>query len=136
MKPIYLWLILLTYCQASATPPPARTCKRDILTTYGLSGYAQPQRVQLEMCRMSKDSCCQPKDQLNIYLNWVHNSEQDDLLKHYGQLQGRYDRLFDTLNKVHAIASSMFEKLKHRKISNCKLIAERLLIFSLDKVLQ
>ncbi len=83
------------------------------------------------MCPGITDSCCKMEDQLNIYSNWK-KTEEEKVRSHYKNLHKKYEELLRKFIDVEEIAKSTQEKLKFKKISNCKILGERILNYSIS----
>jgi hypothetical protein len=106
-----------------------------VLSSYGLHGYSEPLPVILEMCPSVRQSCCTKRDQLDIYANWIHSKESHEVKHHYFEVTTVYTRLLEAFIKVLGMAKKIEEKLKHKNIANCKVMAQRIQVFQVDKLL-
>ena len=115
-------------------------CHQDLLISYGLTGYDSPKDERLKMCKFVRMSCCRPDDQLIMYSNWVTSREAKNLEDRFRYHREVYNDLVDVLAKVGKIAKRVQERQKDRRISNCKILAKRILHFRVedikDKVIQ
>lgn len=66
---------------------------------------------------------------MQIYSNWVISKERRVVKKHYLKVYEIYSDLTGELKHVYAHAKGIIEKLKIKKISNCKELAKRILRF-------
>lgn len=122
-----LFLIALTSAQ--------KTCNRDLLTSYGLHGSPKAYPIVMEMCPSIRQSCCTKRDQLDIYANWIHSKESTNVKHHFFEVTTVYSRLLEAFKKVKELAKKIEDKLKYKKIANCKVIAQRIQNFEIDKLL-
>ena len=121
--------------EAKAPPiPPVAKCDMDILVSYGLDGLAKPQKIELDMCPTVENSCCQKKDQLTIYSNWAHGKEEGNLHGRFKYHYDVYSHLLDSLVKVFPLANMILDKLKNKKVSNCKVLARKILHFQIKDI--
>lgn len=111
-----------------------QSCKREILSSYGLSGVPVAVKEKLEMCPTVKTSCCTREDQLSIYTNWIANNEKDRVYLKYEETEKTYNTLLYHLQRVRKLAKIVKDALKKRKVSNCKVMTERILTFEVGKI--
>ena len=138
--PLYLLLAILSlagfgFCDEKLpvnTPKPF--CNEDILLSYGLDGNKFPVKMELEMCPTISESCCQVKDQLTIYSNWVHGQEENNLHGRFKYIYNLYAFMMDEVIRVMPIAKMITEKLKNKKVSNCKVLARKILHFQIKDI--
>jgi len=114
--------------------PPRLECNQDILISYGLDGYKYPVKSNLDMCPTVEKSCCTPADQLSIYSNWAHGKEEENLHKRFKYHYNVYSHLMNSLIKVFPIARMIQDKLKTKKVSNCKVLARKILHFQIKDI--
>ena len=114
------------------TPTPF--CDDDILYSFGIDGYKKPVKMELDMCPTIELSCCKVKDQLTIYSHWIHGKEAKNLQKRFKYHYNVYAHLTDSLIKVFPIAKMIQDKLKNKKVSNCKVLARKILHFEIKDI--
>lgn len=110
------------------------TCHQDLLISYGLTGYDSPKDETLKMCNFVRKSCCRPEDQLVMHSNWVTSREAKNLEERFRYHKEVYNDLVEVLVKVGKIAKRVQEKQKDRRISNCKILAKRILHFRVEDI--
>ena len=109
--------------------PPHMKCDQDIMVSYGMEGNLIPTKMELDMCPTVEMSCCKTSDQLTIYSNWAHGKEEKNLQDRFKYQYNVYSHLLDSLVKVYPIATMIQDKLKVKKVSNCKILARKILAF-------
>ena len=110
-----------------------KTCFRDLLQSYSLSGYDKPIVTQISMCPSITSSCCQPVDQEVIYSNWIHGEEEKNVNERYDANAKVYDKLIEKLIRVQDFARTT-RKAIVKRIANCKLLSERILNFEISEI--
>lgn len=106
-------------------------CQRKLLVSLGLEGLRKPKEMTLEMCSKVKNSCCRHSDQLTIFDNWIKGTEHEslnDLLLDHASV---YDRVVDLSGQVYERAKTIFDLVKDRKKSNCKILSKRIMAFDI-----
>lgn len=128
--------LFATFKTEDAPPPipPVVKCDQDILISYGLDGYPTPRAIELDMCPTVEKSCCQKKDQLTIYSNWAHGREEKNLHERFRYHYNVYSHLLNSLIKVFPVANMILDKLKNKKVSNCKVLARKILHFKIKDI--
>lgn len=132
-------LLLLAISTSLALAAPANdpdfkeTCFRELVETYGLEGLDRPEQVGLKMCSNVKRTCCQIKDQQTIFTSWVHGGEEATVAEHYARNTKVYTELINQLSLVSDFAVQV-KGVIVKKISNCKLLAGRMLNYELPQV--
>merc|ERR1711976_72692 len=93
--------------------------------------------IVLEMCPSVRQSCCSKRDQLDIYANWIHSKEGINVKHHFFETTTTYIKLLDNFKNVKNLALKIKNKLieKKKDIANCKVLAERILVFEIDKLI-
>lgn len=122
-------LSLLVGISLSAVP-----CNQDILLSYGLEGRQYAEEEKLDMCKFVKKSCCRNEDQLAMFKSWVEGGEEKGLDNRFGYHREIYFELLDSLKAANGIAKRMMEKLETKRVSNCKVLAKRVLHFDIEGV--
>jgi len=142
LKKNILLVFLLTFTSSilnSTTekkPPiaPIAECNQDILISYGLDGNRYPVKADLDMCPTVEKSCCTMADQLTIYSNWAHGKEAENLHKRFKYHYNVYAHLMNSLIKVFPLAQMIQKKLEKKKVSNCKVLARKILHFQIKDI--
>lgn len=126
----------LTLQSAEKKPPiaPIAECNQDILISYGLDGHRYPVKADLDMCPTVEKTCCTVADQLTIYSNWAHGKEEENLHKRFKYHYNVYAHLMNSLVKVFPIATMIQKKLETKKVSNCKVLARKILHFQIKDI--
>lgn len=119
----------------SQDPNFQKTCYRQLVETYSMEGLDEPKELNLKMCNSVVKSCCQVKDQETMYTNWVHGKEEANIAEHYNKNADKYRELIAQLIEVQTFAVQV-KGVIIKKISNCKLLAERILSFEVKEVQQ
>lgn len=121
---------------AEKKPPiaPLPECNQDLLISYGLDGHRYPVKADLDMCPTVEKSCCTQADQLTIYSNWAHGKEEENLHKRFKYHYNVYAHLMNSLVKVFPVARMIQKKLETKKVSNCKVLARKILHFQIKDI--
>jgi hypothetical protein len=114
--------------------PPLPECNQDLLISYGLDGHRYPVKSDLDMCPTVEKSCCKVSDQLTIYSNWAHGKEEENLHKRFKYHYKVYAHLMNSLIKVFPVAKMIQGKLKNKNVSNCKVLARKILHFEIKEI--
>lgn len=109
-------------------------CHQDLLISYGLEGLQTSQPQTLDMCKMVTHSCCKVSDQLSMYSNWQTSGEEKNLEARFKYHQTVYFDLLDLLDSVTGLARRVLDRLIDRRISNCKVLAKRILHFQVSEI--
>lgn len=114
--------------------PPLPECNQDLLISYGLDGHRYPVKSDLDMCPTVEKSCCKVSDQMTIYSNWAHGKEEENLHKRFKYHYKVYAHMMNSLIKVFPIAKMIQGKLKNKNVSNCKVLARKILHFEIKEI--
>lgn len=114
---------------------PEEKCNVELLHTFGVRGLETPRYMNLEMFPSISASCCRKSDQLEIFGHWIKAGEGHKIKKHYMEMADSYGNLLEELIDVKNFATQMKQKLKTRKVSNCKLMANRITSFKIIEVM-
>lgn len=109
-------------------------CNQDLLISYGLEGVPYAQQQTLDMCKFVENSCCKVSDQLSIYANWETSGEAKNLQDRFKFHRDTYFDLLDLLEKVGDLAHRVLDRLADRRVSNCKVLAKRILHFQVKEI--
>lgn len=90
--------------------------------------------MSLEMCPTIEYTCCPKEDQLSMYTNWIHNNEAKTVEVRYKNLNIIYSNLLVSLAKVTRIAEKTKKRLMLKRVANCKILAERVLAYQIEKI--
>ncbi len=126
---ICFYVLLFIYVVHSA-----KDCKRDLVVSHGLQGLYYAQNMVLEMCPNIRETCCRKSDQKEIYANWIHSDEKAKVKKHYIKVTKVYQELTSQLVDTFKVAQAIHKKLKYKKIANCKVLAERIMVFDITSL--
>lgn len=107
-------------------------CNQEITQSIGLMGYKYPKKMFLDMCPLVKQSCCRLEDQLAIYKTWVNAKEEEGLEERFAYHMKIYMELLKKTKEVYARAKSTFELVEDRAVSNCKILARRIINYRVD----
>ena len=136
-----LFLVFLVLSLASEGLPNKdhkyeTTCNTKLTRAYGMLGRHTPFAARMEMCPTIVYSCCQKRDQIMIFNNWVHMKEKEFVLRRYDRTLAVYTRFLDNLaNVVELVEKVNKDKLLHKRISNCKELGKRISHFEIKNVL-
>jgi hypothetical protein len=125
--------ISMTVKAADKDPDFKYTCFRSLVETYSMEGLDEPEQLSLKMCGNVRKTCCQIKDQETMFTNWVHGKEEENIEEHYSRNAKIYEELITQLVEVQKYATHT-KGVIVKKVSNCKLLAERILNFEVSQV--
>ena len=126
--------VLLLASSMLATAPPKITCLPKLVESFGMEGLAAPEAADLPMCPMIVASCCKRSDEITIFSNWEIGGEATALKNRLDGYYNIYANLIDETVKISDFASDLTNQLKERKISNCKVLAKRVLHFQIKEI--
>lgn len=109
-------------------------CNQPLLQSYGLIGSPEPLDLKLSMCPNVVKSCCIFSDQITIYEQWVHRQEQLKLENRFAYHQSIYGAVIDAAVSAQDNANTILKKLKSQRISNCKVLAKRIVHFEFKDI--
>lgn len=95
-------------------------------------GRKFPTATSMEMCPSNKQSCCVKKDQLMIFNNWVSMKEGEYVARLFDNIRLQYSNFLSTLVDAEQLVKATLKRLQNRKISNCKVLAKRILHFEVS----
>lgn len=107
-------------------------CDRKIPQSLGFVGLSSYVKNNLDMCPNLKHSCCAVEDQLMIYEYWVTGNEEVNLETRLEFHRQVYSELFNKAIEVYTRAKKIMILLEGRAVSNCKVLARRILNFRID----
>ena len=110
-----------------------KTCYRDLVASYSMEGTDYPITTNIMMCPSIKKSCCLPKDQETMYINWVTGGEEQRVMSRYEGNIRVYEQLLTNLIELQKFAKTARMNIV-KTVANCKLLADRVLNFELDKI--
>lgn len=124
----------MTSGQGNGNDPDFKTtCFRGLVETYSMEGLDKPEQISLKMCGNVRKTCCQVKDQETMFTNWIHGKEEENIEEHYARNARVYQELITQLVEVQKYAAQV-KGVIVKKVSNCKLLAERILNFEVSQV--
>lgn len=109
-------------------------CDQNLLTSYGLEGLTQSQTINLDMCKFVKESCCKVSDQMTIFSNWETSGEHRNLKNRFAYHRDVYSDLLHLLEDASELAHRVVDRLKERRVSNCKVLGKRILHFQVKEI--
>lgn len=109
-------------------------CNQPLLQAYGLIGSATPSDTKLPMCPSVVKSCCLYSDQITIYEQWVHREELKRIEERFAYHLSIYGAVIDAAVRVQDNANTVFKRLKAQRISNCKVLAKRIIHFEFKDI--
>ena len=127
-----LFLVLLMI--GSIATKRVYECNRAFLMSMGFMGVAKPTSLHMEMCPGIDLSCCSETDQLVMHQHWLQSREEENLEDRLKNHREQYEDLLDKANEVYERAKKTLEKVKSKSISNCKILAQRLVLFRIDLI--
>ena len=108
-------------------------CRKDLLQSYSLAGIDIPIIEKIEMCPTIVRSCCLKQDQVVIYHNFIQGGELQRIVNYYTKVKSIYEDVLESLMKTQDFANAV-KKNSVKTLSNCKLLAERVLSYELSQV--
>lgn len=111
-------------------------CNQEIQQSLGMQGYKYPRKISLDMCPTITQSCCTVEDQLTIYKAWVMDKEEENLEERLAFHKTIYWEFLKKANEASARAKSTFELVEERAVSNCKILARRIMHYRIDAVMK
>lgn len=109
-----------------------KNCNTDLVKGYGFRGVKKPIRKTLNMCPMIKKSCCRVQDQLTMYANWIHSKEKLEIESRFGLISKVFGKLMKLMVQTSKLSKKIVKKLEGKLLSNCKLLAKKILLFEID----
>ena len=104
---------------------PKRICNKELVTALGMKGLNEAIEDELEMCPSVNFTCCEVKDQLVMYDNWVKVEEP----KLTSTLKGQFDvysSLLSEISEIEINSKALLVKLENGPENNCKALATRI----------
>jgi hypothetical protein len=111
-------------------------CNKELLRSYNLIGRKEPEEQVVEMCTNIELSCCYQSDQIQIYTEWETKNLKQKLEDYYDGVLAHYKEALNIFLKADEMAKNVLEVQKDKKMSNCKLMAERIESFDLEDTLK
>lgn len=122
----------------SLLPPPKFPvepfCNQELLAAFQFKGLTTPSPNPLLLCPDVKLSCCTKTDQIILYENFVERKEEDDMNTRFKYIQSIYEDFLLATATVHSQAAKLLKKYSFKKISNCKIFAQRIQKFETQKI--
>jgi len=110
-----------------------KTCFRPLVETYSMQGLEKPEEVSLKMCSSIQHTCCQVQDQETMFTNWIHGKEEENIQEHFHHNAQLYTELIKEIIQIQEHAAHV-KSVIVKKVSNCKLLAERINSFEFAQV--
>lgn len=130
---LYFSNLISSNVQPAAKPITPKGCNLDIVQAYGMKGRLVPESEKIEMCPKVINSCCEKEDQVIMFISFVHGGQLQSIKDYYTKVMSEYKSLLDTLAKVQEYAANVKANIL-RKVSNCRLLADRLLNYEAGQV--
>lgn len=136
---VVFFIIGITYqsskpVEESATAGWKPFCNPKLYQSLGFIGHKWPKKMFLDMCPTVTMSCCKLNDQLSIFKSWVGGQEEENLEKRLGGHKEIYKELLETTILAMNRAKKTFELVEERAVSNCKILARRILAYRVDAI--
>ena len=109
-------------------------CKQTFLNNFGIEGVKNSIPANLPICPSLDDSCCKRSDGISIYSNWEMKDEKKGLASKLASFKDVYVNLLIETQKIAEFAETLVNQLKDRNLSNCKILAQRVLHFQIKQV--
>ena len=101
-----------------------------------MQGRNTPSLEPSEMCPTIKRNCCRVKDQLTMYSAWKNGGQERLIQDRFKHAERVYIKYLGIANKIRSRAHSMLEKNRHQKVSNCNILANRIVKFEVDDIMR
>ena len=118
-------------------PPKIRVepfCNQELLAAFQFKGLATPSPDPLLFCPDINLSCCTKTDQIIIYENFVKGNEEEEMNTRFKYIQSIYEDFLLATATVHNQAAKLLQKYSFKKISNCRIFAQRIQKFETQKI--
>ena len=109
-------------------------CNTELVRSYGLQSRVKPSLHPMEMCPTVRRSCCKPKDQLSMYAAWKYGGQERLINDRFNHMERIYMKYMNTANKIRIRAQDVLEKNQKQKISNCNILASRIVKFEVEDI--
>ena len=119
--------------QSTNKPSAPKGCNLDVVQAYGMKGRLIPEAEKIEMCPKVVNSCCEKEDQVIMFISFIHGGQLQAIKDYYSKVLDDYKNLLNTLAKVQEYAANVKANIL-RKVSNCRLLADRLLNYEAGQV--
>lgn len=116
-----------------ALPSLNLACNQELLQSHGLEGLPEPKIIPFESCGNVRRNCCTRTDEVRLGENWTVNKEGLRIEDEYEATLTVYKSVVNELSKVSQFANQMAGSIPKR-LSNCKLLAQRVAQFEVDEV--
>ena len=110
-----------------------KQCNQSLVKGYGMKGLKFPKKMTMAMCPGIKKSCCKLEDQMTMYANWVHSKERYSVEMRFKELKTVFGKTLSLVQSAMKLAKSINKKLSCKLLSNCKLLAKKILMFEMDQ---
>ena len=111
-------------------------CNTELVRSYGFQGRVKPSLRPLEMCPTVRRNCCRSKDQLSMYASWIYGGQERLIKDRFNHLERIYMKFMNIANKVRIRAEEMMRKNELQEISNCNILAKRIVSFEVDELVK
>ena len=121
--------------EAEAVPEPEpELCNTELVRSYGLQGRMKPSLHPMEMCPTVRRTCCRSKDQLSMYAAWKYGGQERLINDRFNHMERIYMKFLNVANKIRVRAQEVLEKNQKQKISNCNILADRIVKFEVEDI--
>jgi len=134
LLPTLISTIMIVTGSVFAQNPVPERCVPRVAETFGMEGLEIPERIELPMCPMIVASCCKRSDEITIFSNWEMGGEMKALNRRFDGYYEIYSNLINQVVVISDFASELVDRLKDRKISNCKVLAKRVMHFEIKEI--
>jgi hypothetical protein len=110
-----------------------KQCNQNLVKGYGMKGLKFPKKMTMSMCPSVTKSCCKLEDQMTMYANWVHSKEKYSVEMRFKELKTVFGKTLKLVQDTMKLAKSINKKLSCKLLSNCKLLAKKILMFEMDQ---
>lgn len=110
-----------------------KQCNQNLVKGYGMKGLKFPKKMTLSMCPEIKKSCCKLEDQTTIYANWIASKEKHSVEMRFKELKTVFGKTLKLVQETMKLAKTINKKLSCKLLSNCKLLAKKILMFEMDQ---
>ena len=111
---------------------PRPKCNSELVRAFGMQGRVHPSLQKIEFCPFVKRSCCRLKDQLTMYNAWKYGGQERLIKDRFMHVEKVYMRYVSIMTKIKTRAEAGLQNNLNQKVSNCNLLASRIVKFEID----
>jgi hypothetical protein len=112
---------------------PKPMCLPSLVQSYGMEGLNSPRKVNLDLCPQIKKSCCSREDQIVMF--GLISADMKNLKRRNYMYSEILNNIYKELLKIEDVVERMHERQKKRGISNCKILATKLVHYRISGII-